>query len=78
MKLVNVMLRESDLPLIASAIRNHSEHLIAHILNAAQLSMAQQNMAQQNNAPSTVTIKSTPVKLSKNGKRIGRPPKGSK
>ncbi|MEY3104579.1 MAG: hypothetical protein RJA72_611 [Pseudomonadota bacterium] len=73
MKLVNVMLRESDLPLIASAIRNHSEHLIAHILNAAQLSMAQQN-----NAPSTVTIKSTPVKLSKNGKRIGRPPKGSK
>lgn len=73
MKLINVMLRESDLPLIASAIRNHSEQLIAHILNAAQLSVAQQN-----NPTSTVTITSTPVKLSKNGKRIGRPPKGSK
>jgi hypothetical protein len=75
MKLINVMLRESDLPLIASAIRNHSEHLIAHILSAAQLSMAQQN-----NPPSTVTINpaAKPVKLSKNGKRMGRPPKGSK
>lgn len=75
MKLINVMLRESDLPLIANAIRNHSENLIAHILNAAQMSMAQQN-----NATATVTINQAakPVKLSKNGKRMGRPPKGSK
>jgi hypothetical protein len=70
MKLVTIVLREEDIPLIAHALRNHTEHLISHIVNAAQLALMK-------TPESTATI-TKPVKLSKNGKRMGRPPKGSK
>lgn len=73
MKTVSLTVAEADVPFILNAIRNYANSMMVYIHNEAVPPVAPSSPA----AP-TGTVTLPKVKLSKNGKRLGRPPKGAK
>ena len=72
MKTVSLTVAESDVPFILNAIRNYANGLMAYIHQEAVPPVAPPVPAP------TGTVTLPKIKLSKNGKRLGRPPKGAK
>lgn len=71
MKHVSITIAESDVPFVLNAIRNYANGLMAYIHQESVPPVAP-------SAPPAGTVTLPKVKLSKNGKRLGRPPKGAK
>lgn len=74
MKTVSLVINESDLPFVLAAIRNHSNSLIKNLCSQA---LPEIDTLTVQKTP-TVNIATKAPRLSKNGKRMGRPPKGAK
>lgn len=71
MKTVTFSVAEADVPFVLNAIRSYADSLMGYIYNQTTATIAP-------STPPAGTVTLPTAKLSKHGKRLGRPPKGAK